>query len=105
MFGIKEAEKYMREMRCAVIGHLMNPDSIYFGREGHLRLARECGVALKDFDEAGQKSILSGSYGIIYVTGCNLKPILDAKEWIIEMKNGMKRWFLNNKWNNDFKRK
>lgn len=93
MFGIKEAKKYMREMRCAVIGHLINPDSIYFGREGHLRLARECGVALKDFDEAGQKSILSGSYGIIYVTGCNLKPILDAKEWIIEMENGMKRWF------------
>ena len=90
MYGIKEAEVYMSKMRGAVGDHLINPDSIYYGKDGHLRLARECGVALNDFDEAGQKEILSGSYGIIYVIGCDLKPILDAKEWISEMKKGKK---------------
>lgn len=85
MFGIKEAEDYMAAMRSAVGMHLNNPDSIYYGKDGHLRLARECGVALNDFDEKGQDTILSGSYGMIYITGCNLKPILDAKEWISEM--------------------
>ena len=88
MFGIKEAEDYMSKMRSAVGHHLNNPDSIHYGKDGHLRLARECGVALNDFDGAGQKAILSGSYGMIYVSGCNLKPILDAKEWISEMQNG-----------------
>lgn len=48
-------------------------------------------VILNDFNEAGQKTILSGSYGMIYVTGCELKPILDAKEWIEEMKKGKVR--------------
>ena len=91
MFGVKEAEEYMQNMRSAVVQHLNNPNSIYFGREGHLRLARECGVALNDFNETGQRAILSGSYGMIYVTGCNLKPILDAKEWINEMRSTMNR--------------
>jgi len=39
-----------------------------------------CNVILNDFNEAGQKTILSGSYEMIYVAGCNLKPILNAKE-------------------------
>lgn len=88
MFGIKKADEYMRKMRSVVGRHLNDPCSIYFGREGHLWLARECGYVLNDFDEVGQKEILSGSYGMIYVTGCELKPILDAKEWIEEMKKG-----------------
>lgn len=48
-------------------------------------------VILNDFNEAGQKAILSGSYGMIYVKGCELKPILDAKEWIEGMKKGKMR--------------
>lgn len=88
MFGINEANEYMIKMRSAVGRHLNDPNSIYYGKDGHLRLARECGYALNDFDETGQREILSGSYGVIYVTGCDLKPILDAKEWIEEMKNG-----------------
>lgn len=91
MLGIKEAEAYMSKMRSAVGHHLYNPDSVYFGKAGHLRLARECGAALNDFDSAGQKAILTGSYGMIYVSGCNLKPVLDAKEWISEMQKGKRR--------------
>lgn len=90
MYGIKEAEVFMSKMREAVGVHLINPDSIYYGKDGHLRFARECGVALNDFDEAGQKEILSSSYGMIYVIGCKLKPILDAKEWTSEMEKGKK---------------
>ena len=78
-------------MRSAVGRHLNDPDSIYYGKDGHLRLARECGYALNDFYETGQREILSGSYGMIYVIGCNLKPILDAKEWINEMGKGKVR--------------
>ena len=65
----------------------MNPNSVYYGREGHLRLAKECGIALRDFDTRGRREILSGSYSAIYVAGCNLKPILDAKEWITAMRS------------------
>ena len=91
MFGIKEANEYMTKMRSVGGRHLNDPDSIYYGKDGHLRLVRECGYALNDFCETGQKEILSGSYGMIYVTGCNLKSILDAKEWIEEMKRGKER--------------
>ena len=81
----------MTKMRSAVGRHLNDPDSIYYGKDGHLRLARECGYALNDFCETGQREILSGSYGMIYVIGCNLKPILDAKEWINKMEKGKVR--------------
>lgn len=94
MFGIKEANEYMAKMRRAAGRHLNDPDNIYYGKDGHLRLARECGYALNDFNETGQREILSGSYGMIYVTGCVLKPILDVKEWIKEMKNGKERLLL-----------
>lgn len=91
MFGITEAKEYMTKMRSVSSRHLNNPNSIYYGKDGHLRFARECGYALNDFDETAQREILSVSYGIIYVTGCNLKPILDAKEWIKEMKRGREK--------------
>lgn len=75
------AQEYMNEMYNAIGDKLVNPSSIYFGREGHIRLAREIGPALTDFLEKDRKEIIHGSYSIIYVRCCNLKPILDAKEW------------------------
>ena len=83
--GAKEANSYLRNMRNAIGDKLVHPDSIYSGIEGHKRLAREIGLALNDFDKKGQEEILHGSYSTIYVVGCNLKPILDAKEWTREM--------------------
>lgn len=77
---------YMRRMRGAVGTQLIEIDGTYAGRDGHLRLARECGVALADFDESGRNEILKGSYSAIYIIGCDLKPILDAGEWIKEMR-------------------
>ena len=83
----------MSKMRQAICSnnHLLNPDSIYSGKEGHRRLAREVGYALNDFSEKEQKEILHSSYSSIYVIGCNLKPVLDAKEWIELLSSQIKR--------------
>lgn len=86
--GIEGARQYLGTMRAAIGDKLINPDSLYYGRYGHLRLARECGYALSDFDEAGQREILSSSYGAIYVIGCRLRPLLSAHQWIAAMKQG-----------------
>ena len=90
MFGVEEARDYMTRMYNAIGDKLINPHSIYSGRDGHERLAREFGYALNDFNEEGRQEILHGSYSAIYVRGCNLKPILDAKEWIRIMKQQIK---------------
>lgn len=90
MLGINEAKDYMSRMYNAIGDKLINPESIYSGRTGHERFARECGFVLNDFDEQGRKEILQGSYSCLYVRGCNLKPILDAKEWIHIMEEQLK---------------
>lgn len=88
--SVEEAKKYMSDMLLGVRMQLSNPNSPYFGLEGHKRLARECGYALNDFDKKGQDVILKTSYSTIYVRGCNLKPLLDAKEWIGIMRKQIK---------------
>jgi hypothetical protein len=76
-------------MDSAIGDKLINPDMhIYSGRDGHLRMAREIGYALNDFSEDEQRDILQDSYSKLYVKHCNLKPILDAKEWMNEMRRG-----------------
>lgn len=89
--GKTEARNYMHEMGQAVMQHLLKEEGLYSNRDGHLRLARECGYALNDFTSEGQREILHGSYGQIYVIGCNLKPLLDASEWINEMRSQIKK--------------
>lgn len=91
MFTVGDAIRYMNAMRNAVGDKLVNPNSIYSGKTGHQRFARECGYALNDFDEAGREEIVHGSYSSIYVRCCNLRPILDAKEWINLLLSELKR--------------
>ena len=62
-----KAKKYLDNMDTAIGSHLISPDSMYYGREGHERFARECGVALNDFSEADRKEIVSASYSKLYV--------------------------------------
>lgn len=88
--GITEAREYLNKMRNAIGDKLINQNSVYYGKDGNLRLARECGYALNDFNTEGQQEILHSSYGSIYVIGCNLKPLLNAKEWINEMSKQIK---------------
>lgn len=83
-------KKYLDNMDSSLGTLLINPKSIYYGRKGHERLARECGYALNDFNETDRKEITSASYGKLYVKHCNLKPILNADEWIKIMMSQIK---------------
>jgi hypothetical protein len=86
-----KAKTYLENMDSAITDHLINPESIYSGRAGHLRFAREVGYALNDFSEDDQNDILHSSYSRLYVKHCNLKPVLSAKEWMNEMRKGKER--------------
>ena len=87
----ERAQEYMDGMDFAIGGKLIDPDSIFYGRAGHERMAREFGYDLNDFNEHDQRELLSASYGRLYVKHCNLKPILDAKEWIGIAKSRIKK--------------
>lgn len=58
-----------------------NGYSIYEGKEGCLRLAREYGYGLRDFAENDVKKIISSTYSMLCVRFYDLKPPIDAKEW------------------------
>ena len=88
--GIEDAKKYTFAIRDS-LSCLHAPGNLYYGRDGHLRLARECGYAMDDFTDEAQKVILQGSYTTIYVTRCGLRPILGAAEWLIEMQAGLRQ--------------
>ena len=53
------AKKYLDDMDNAIGILLIEPDGIYFGKEGHERFSRECGYALNDFDESDRTEIIS----------------------------------------------
>lgn len=76
--------KYCSGMRAALCsrGHLLDPESMYYGIEGHRRLARETGYALNDFTAEERIELLRTSYRNIYMPGCSLHPLLDEKEWV-----------------------
>lgn len=88
---MKRANDYMDNIKNAVGNKLVEPEGMYIGKDGHLRLAREVGYALADFNDKEVKHIKGSSYGNIYVIGCNLKPTLDAKDWIIGLEEGHKK--------------
>ena len=95
-----KANNYIYEMKNAIGNKLIEP-GLYEGRDGHLKLAREIGYALTDFNDEEIKHIKGSSYGGIYVIGCNLKPILDAKEWIEGLTEGHKRAMENRIYNGE----
>lgn len=74
---------WMGRVARAAIRHTFD-DGIYAGRAGAIRLARECGPALLDFPD-GIKQIHS-TYSGICVIAYNLKPPIDAKEWLTTMR-------------------
>lgn len=83
-------ETYLDNLFRALGTKLIDGRPLYSHKEGHLRFARETGYALNDFDEKQQRDILSRIYSL-YVKACSLKPILNAKELITEMKLGKER--------------
>ena len=87
-YDSNQAKIYIHNMRQAASCVLLGDNLCYKGKEGHLRLAREVGYALNDFDEEAQNEIIHSSYSAIYVIGCDLKPLLSAKEWMDELRKG-----------------
>lgn len=86
------AIEYTRELGQALRIQLANnPDGLYAGREGAMRLAREYGYGLADYPEKEAFDALGRSYGMICVIGYDLKPPLDAKDWVREVRKGMER--------------
>lgn len=88
---MKKANDYMNNIKNALGNKLIEPDGMYEGKEGHLKLAKEVGYALADFNDKEIKHIIGSSYSSIYVIGCYLKPILDAKDWVAGLENGYKK--------------
>ena len=72
------------QVKSAAFRHCY-PGGIYEGSDGARRLARECGIALADFGEAGEYFI-PNTYSTICVLAYNLKPPIDAKVWNTEMR-------------------
>lgn len=75
-------KEYMDNIRNAAGIKLIEADSLYSGRDGHIRFAHEVGYALNDFNVKEREELLHSSYSNIYIRACFLKPILDAREWI-----------------------
>ena len=75
---------WMCATRSAAL-RLCRPGGLYDGIEGCRRFARECAPALLDFGEYGRNSI-GATYGAICVISYQLKPPVDAAQWICWMR-------------------
>lgn len=83
--------------------NLFRDGGIYEGKNGCLRLSREYGCGLADFET--QKEVdndISSSYSVLCVRAYMLKPLVDAKEWVEEIYKGFKKAKSYRKQKNDF---
>lgn len=83
----KTAREYMENVYRALQINHENLRKFYEGERGALRLAREIGYGLNDFPVEQHNDVLTSSYSYLCVRFYNLKPPINAKEWIREMKN------------------
>lgn len=70
--------------------HLCRDGGIYAGREGAERFAREVGYAVEDYAKIGDDAV-RGSYSGICVIAYDLKPPVDAKDWIKWVNEGWEK--------------
>ncbi|MCL9628273.1 hypothetical protein [Bacillus subtilis] len=63
----------------------LGQSNVYVGRDGSLRLAREIGFCLNDFNPAQARLALGDSYNLVCVMGYDLHPPLDKKDWDSEV--------------------
>jgi hypothetical protein len=54
-------------------------------------LAREYGYGLKDFPSKEREDMIKSSYSRLCVRFYNLKPPIDAKDWIHEVRKSIER--------------
>lgn len=88
--GNDSFQSWMRLIASSAMRHCHDADGIYYGPEGCRRLARECGYAIPDFtlNRDEQNSLMSSTYSCICVIAYNLKPPIDSKDWLKNMREG-----------------
>lgn len=79
---------YIKNVQQALIISRGN-SSIYEGKAGALRLAREIGYCLRDSDDKEAKDYFDRSYNEVCVVGYDLKPPVNKKEWDAEV---LRKW-------------
>ena len=79
-------DTWMRRTREAA-AHLCRDGEVYNGEEGCRRFARECGPAIYDFGEYGEKNI-SSTYSGICVIAYRLRPPVSAGQWFAWIREG-----------------
>jgi len=87
-------EGYLLGLRSALPRHFA-PGQVYHGVEGAMRLAREVGRGLAKFPEKQVRKIMGTLYSDLLVRftfGKRGGVPLDNKEWIAEIRRGIKRW-------------
>lgn len=84
--------EWMVRTRIAASRHCYG-DGIFAGVEGAKRFARECGPALLDFEDAkhSAESLAQNTYSGICVIAYQLRPPIDAKEWLKNIREGCER--------------
>lgn len=85
------SEKFNRWMSSTAraAAHLCTGGMLYDGKDGCHRFARECGAALPDFGDYGVNNI-GATYGAICVVAYNLRPPVDASDWLEWMREGLR---------------
>ena len=84
-YDSNQAKIYIHNMRQAASCVLLGDNLCYKGKEGHLRLAREVGYALNDFDEEAQNEIIHSSYKLrrkTHTLACGMKVAFSMKNYI-----------------------
>lgn len=84
-------KEYLNNIIDATRTKLIESDSIYSGRDGHVRFAHEVGYALNDFNRDEQEEFLHISYSSLYVRVCFLRPLLNAREWVKLLQSQIKK--------------
>ncbi|WP_144461808.1 hypothetical protein [Siminovitchia fortis] len=84
------ALEYLIKIKQALVVSL-GKSNVYHGEAGALRLAREIGTCLQDFEEKEAYEAFRNSYNYVCVMGYNLKPPINKKEWDEAVLKGMRR--------------
>ncbi len=92
MSKMRSASEYTNALYQAIVSNYMNlmaPGCMYHGKDGALRLAREYGRGLADFPRKEALNEVGSSYGILCVRLFRLRPPIDAKEWVGEIRKAL----------------
>lgn len=85
-----KAKQYLDNIYRAMRANGYNLRELYAGKSGALRLAREIGFGFNDSLREGEslksiKSAAQDSYSMLCIRFYQLKPPVDAKDWIKTM--------------------